>query len=95
MEQLRLRGWFVKSTHGSLYQSGFPDLYACHAQYGAKWIEVKQRTGYKFTPAQVETFGKLITNHIGIWVLVDWSSDELDKIHGAPNAWAYMMGAGI
>lgn len=89
---LELRGWFVKSTHGSAFQSGFPDLYATHKLYGARWIEVKLpgMKGSKFTTAQLLTFPKLRANGSGVWILTGASDSELEKLRKPSNLWEYM-----
>ena len=68
---LRMRGWFVKSTHGNLYQSGFPDLFCCHATYGPRWVEVKLpgMRGSHFTTAQLEIFPQMCACGAGVWVI--------------------------
>lgn len=66
--ELRRLGWFVKSTHGNAYQSGFPDLFACHHTYGHRWIEVKKSKGFKFTPAQQTEFPRFCAHGSKIWV---------------------------
>lgn len=68
IKELTIRGWFVKSTHGNAYQSGFPDLFCCHYTYGHRWLEVKKPKGYKFTPAQIEWFPKFCANGSKIWI---------------------------
>ena len=71
IKELRNKLWFVKDTHGNMYQSGFPDLYCVHRRYGARWLEVKtpSRSGSSaFTPAQLETFPDLVAHGAGVWV---------------------------
>ena len=87
------RGWYVKPTHGNMYQSGFPDLYATHSRYGCRWIEVKdpKRTGDVFTRAQHEEFPKLSANGTGIWVLVGATQTEYDKLFKKPNWWTFLQ----
>jgi len=84
---LELDGWFVLETYGSLYQSGFPDLYACKRGHGQRWIEVKNPQGYKFTPEQLETFPRMDCEGVPIWIL---TSDNLSPIHGPPNWRTYL-----
>lgn len=90
---LRERGWFVLRTHGNMFQSGFPDNYAVHPKYGARWIEVKlpDATQSKFTPAQLDTFPQLIRHGAGVWVLTGASKEEYEKLFRPGNAWSYMM----
>lgn len=89
-----LRGfeWFVKETHGSVFQSGLPDLYATHRRYGPRWIEVKlpEMKGSKFTPAQLETFPMLCANGSGVWILTGCTDDEYKKLF-KPYNWYTMM----
>jgi hypothetical protein len=88
---LRYRGWFVKSTHGNMYQSGFPDLFCTHYQYGHRWIEVKDpnRSGDPFTPAQRENFPLLCANGSGVWVLTAATESEYKKLFTKHNWWQY------
>jgi hypothetical protein len=92
IEMLMKKGWFVKSTHGNLYQSGFPDLFACHSTYGHRWVEVKlpDRRGEPFTPAQIETFPKLCANGSGVWVLVAATESEYKKLFSHHNWYTYL-----
>lgn len=88
---LEYKGWFVKSTHGNMYQSGFPDLYCTHRSYGQRWVEVKLPGMHrsKFTPAQLETFPKLIQNGSGVWIITAATYEEYDKLFEKCNYWKY------
>jgi hypothetical protein len=90
---LRDKGWYVLTTHGNMYQSGFPDLYATHSVRGIRWIEVKdpERSGDVFTVAQHETFPKLAAYGTGIWVLTGASESEYEKLFKKPNWWMYLQ----
>lgn len=94
INELQKRGWIVKSTHGNLYQSGFPDLFATHKTYGQRWIEVKrpERTGDIFTPAQREFFPLLCANGSGVWVLTGETEDQLKLLRERPNALKLIIG---
>lgn len=85
---LRGQGWFVKSTVGTIYSQGFPDLYATHPLYRARWIEVKNPKGYVFTPAQITTFPLFTANGVGVWVLT--SAKEIPLLFGPHNWWKYL-----
>lgn len=89
---LTLKGWYVRATHGSMYQCGFPDLFACHSSYGHRWIEVKlpRMKGSKFTPAQLDQFPKMCANGSGVWVLVNDSEDEYLKLFKKFNWYTYL-----
>ncbi len=91
---LTLKGWFVKSTHGNLYQQGFPDLFATHTKYGARWIEVKNAEKYSFTPGQIEWFPKFVANGSGIWILTDATEVEYQKLFKPCNWWQFLSVAG-
>lgn len=82
---LQVRGWYVKSTHGNQFQSGFPDLYASHPKYMSRWIEVKNATAYSFTNAQRIEFPLLAAHGVGIWILCDATDCEYNKLFKPPN----------
>ena len=92
---LTLRGWYCMETHGNLYQWGFPDVYATHSTYGARWIEVKlpDMKGSKFTPAQLEHFPKLRANGTRIWILTAATEYEYAKLFKPDNIGFYLMEA--
>lgn len=87
---LRGLGWHTITTHGSLYQSGVPDVFACHSRYGQRWIEVKNPKSYKFTGAQLEEFPKICANGSGVWVLIAATDDEYAKLFKSPNWFTYL-----
>lgn len=88
---LRIRQWIVKETHGNMYQHGFPDIYAAHAKYGARWIEVKNPVAYSFTPGQLEFFPLLASANIGVWILVAATQDEYLKLWQPANYYEYLQ----
>lgn len=79
-------GWFCKETHGNEFQSGFPDVFACHLSYGSRWIEVKQPTGFKIKDSQHETFHEFSKRNIGVWILTADTQWEVNKLL-APDNW--------
>ena len=87
---LRYREWFVKETVGSMYQSGFPDLYCSHSVWGARWIEVKNPLAYRFTPAQIQDFPKFCAHGAGIWVLTAATEEEYQKLN-RPCNWTHYL----
>lgn len=92
IKYLKVRDWYVMVTHGNMYQSGFPDLYATHSQYGPRWIEVKNAAGrWEFTPAQMECFPKLMAHGTRIWILSAATKEEYDKLFKPDNAFHYFM----
>ncbi len=86
--ELTQHGWYVYETFGSIYQSGWPDLYACHYDFGARWIEVKNPTSYSFTPAQLEYFPLMVAHGCGVWVLT--GAGQIGKLFEGPNWWTYL-----
>ena len=88
IEWLEARQWFVKPTHGSMYQSGFPDLYCTHEQYGKRWVEVKllEMKGSKFTKAQIIEFPKFIAHGTPIWILTKVCEQEYRKLFDQKEA---------
>ncbi len=70
IKELRNLEWFVKVTHGNMYQFGFPDLFCAHRLYGHRWVEVKNPKAFSFTKAQREFFPQFCANGSGIWVAV-------------------------
>lgn len=77
-------------THGNAYQNGFPDLYVTHSKYGARWVEVKNLAKYEFTAAQREKFPQFVASGAGIWILVDATETEYNKLFKACNWWQYL-----
>lgn len=73
-------------THGNMFQSGFPDLYAYHSKHGPRWIEVKNPLSYKFTEAQLRNFPKMGR----VWILVAATQAEYEKLWLPPNWWTYI-----
>lgn len=90
IKMLRGREWLVKPTHGSMFQYGFPDLYACHHRYGPRWIEVKNPKSYKFTPAQLEEFPRFSAAKAHIWILVGATEEEYQKLFKPENWFTYL-----
>jgi hypothetical protein len=90
IKYMRQRDWFIRSTHGNQYQSGFPDLFAAKRRYGMRWIEVKNPASYKFTDAQLESFPQFSKNGVGIWIMGEASDHEYARLFKAPN-WAHYL----
>jgi len=79
---LQSRGWYVEIMHGSLYQSGIPDLFCTHKIHGQRWIEVKLpgMQGSMFTKQQEDKFPKLSNNGAGVWILTAATDVEYKKL---------------
>jgi hypothetical protein len=87
---LKLKNWSVRSTHGNMMQYGFPDDYACHIRFGARWIEYKTPDHYCFTGAQLEYFPELNAHGIGVWVIIRATEDEYLKLFKPQNWFSYL-----
>jgi hypothetical protein len=87
---LKLRDWYVINMTGNEFQMGVPDLYACHKRYGARWIEVKRKDKYRFTPAQMDVFPELTAKGVGIWILTAATESEYKKLFGPANWWTFL-----
>jgi hypothetical protein len=78
--RLREGGWHCVDLYGHTFSHGFPDLYACHRDWGSRWIEVKARAA--FTPSQVRVFREMAAAGCGIWVL---HSADVTPLFRRPN----------
>lgn len=85
-----LNNWYCLETYGSAYQSGLPDVFACHRALGQRWIEFKNPAGYKFTPAQSDVFPRFAAEGVGIWILDGHSDAHLSLLNG-PAQWHTFM----
>ena len=91
IDMLRIKGWYVMVTHGGMFQSGFPDLYATHSSYGPRWIEVKNPVAFSFTAAQLDCFPKLVANGTRIWILTAATEEEYAKLFKDSNWYYYLL----
>jgi hypothetical protein len=80
----------VKETHGNAYQSGFPDVYATHAKWHQRWIEVKVPTSFSFTPAQLRDYPLMVANGSPIWILTAATDEEYRKLFKPCNLHEFM-----
>lgn len=83
---LQGRGWGVAITHGNKYQSGFPDLYVMHREYGTRWIDAKVEGRYSFTNQQKKTWSEWHYLHrVGIWIMTAGNQEQYDWLFKPPN----------
>lgn len=82
---LTMRGWYVKSTHGNAYQSGFPDLFCYHPDYGMRWVDIKNPLNYRYTKAQCQTWPVMEQYGCGVWIMVAATEEEYAKLFQPPN----------
>lgn len=89
---LKIRDWLVKKTHGNKFQSGLPDLFLAHREYGVRWVEVKLPTRGKnpFTAAQMTVFQEFAAKNVGVWVLVAATDNEYQKLWKPAN-WIWFL----
>lgn len=90
IDMLKLKDWHIESTHGNMYQHGFPDLYCMHLRYGTRWIEVKNPVKYSFTPAQLEKFPMFTAKGVGIWILTAATESQYQLLFGSPNWYTFL-----
>jgi hypothetical protein len=88
---LQAEGWFCKELHGDLFQYGMPDIFACKKGCGWRFIEIKNPHHYCFTAAQYETFPRLQSEGVGVWILT--SPDQLERLNKPANWHHYLDGA--
>lgn len=93
IKYLKLRGWYAKSLHGGKFQSGMPDIFTCHANYGIRLIEVKLpgMVGSKFTVAQKKEFPLMIKHGALIWILTGATDAEYAKLFKKQNCSEYLL----
>lgn len=85
IEFLEVRDWQVEHTHGSVYQTGFPDLYLAHLKWGQRWVDCKVAGKYSFTNAQKIKWPQWERKGIGIWILTAATEEEYAKLRQPPN----------
>jgi len=90
MRKLKGLDWLVKPTHGSALTEGWPDLYCHHKIHGQRWVEVKVKTQYSFTDAQLQWFPLFTAHGAGVWVLTDDSDEEYNKLFRPANWYFYL-----
>lgn len=84
------KGWSVLNTHGNKYQQGFPDKYCIHPKYGQRWVELKVKDKHVFTPSQLFWFPVFHACRVGIWIMVEASEGEYEKLFRPPNWYNYL-----
>jgi hypothetical protein len=80
-EYLENLGWTALNMHGNAFQKGIPDLYCWHDSLKQRWVEVKRKDSYRFTPDQLRVFPMIEGS--GIWIMR--GTDEYDVLFGPPN----------
>lgn len=85
---MRGKGWYVKKLHGSMFQSGLPDLFTAHLKFGQRLIECKHPSCCKLefgglSPSQRASFQELTDYGVQIWILT--GPEEYMKLFEPPN----------
>lgn len=80
VDYLEAEGWLVERMVGNAYQFGIPDLYCFHPLYGARWIDVKHPYQHTLTKAQRLKWPIWESFNCQIWILVDATQEEYDKL---------------
>lgn len=83
IQRLSALGWYVRHLPGSCGNVGWPDLFACHYQYGYRWIEIKNTKNYRFTDAQLKWFPQYRLFGWKVWFLQDHR--QTDILFKKPN----------
>lgn len=77
---LRLRGWYVRQTHGNAYSVGWPDLYCFHREHGTRWVDLKVLGQNRLTKAQCQVWPEMAAAGIGVWIMTSASEEEYGKL---------------
>jgi hypothetical protein len=86
---MQARGWLVERMIGNAFQYGIPDLYCAHPKYGQRWIDVKNPGDYEFTKHQKWKWPIWDKYGVGIWIIVDATEEEYEKLFQPPNWRSY------
>ena len=83
---LEQRGWTVEETHGNVYQTGLPDLFAWHPTYDLfRWVDVKNPDAYRFTKHQCQKWVTWEKAGLGVWIMTEATEQEYSKLFKPPN----------
>lgn len=82
---LTARGWHVEIMHGNQFQHGIPDLWTWHAQWNFRWIDTKTPKKNSLTKRQCQKWPIWEKKGIGVWIMVEATQAEYDKLMGPPN----------
>jgi hypothetical protein len=83
---LEARGWLVERMIGNAFQTGVPDLYCHHPNWGYRWIDVKRPgKNYSFTKAQRRKWPEWESKGVGIWILNAATQEQYDLLFKKPN----------
>jgi hypothetical protein len=82
---LAVRGWKVEKMHGNAFQSGIPDLFLWHTEYGHRWVDVKVAGSYEFTKAQITKWPEWEEAGLGVWIMTEANNTEYANLFKPAN----------
>ena len=88
--KLLTKGWtIIDKVGGSVYTTGWPDLFCFHPTHGVRWIETKALGG-KLKPSQVKRFDRWRKAGLGVYVLEN--EKHYYRLFKPPNWENYIRG---
>lgn len=82
---LKNKGWYTKIMHGNQFQSGIPDLFCYHKEYGMRWIDAKNPKRYSYTVAQIKLWPVLESHGCGVFILFEGDAANYKLLFQPPN----------
>lgn len=82
---LQDRDWHVTILHGNKFQSGMPDLFTYHIEYGLRLIDAKNPIRYSYTVAQIKLWPKLEAVGCGVFILFEGDALNYSFLFNPPN----------
>lgn len=86
---MEARGWLVEKVTASAYLIGWPDVFACHREFGQRWIEMKRPNVGRLNDDQRRVFMKWHNAGVRIWVVT--SVEEYGLLFKEPNWFWYTL----
>jgi hypothetical protein len=85
VEFLASCGWLVEPMLADAFQTGLPDFYCHHPQWGERWVEVKRADNYTFTLRQRQKWPGWEASGVGIWILTAATEEQYGLLFKDPN----------
>ena len=82
---LEARGWLVERIIGVAAQSGLPDLYCYHKDFGSKWIDIKVKGNCTMTPRQCQKWPVWEAKGRDIHIMYEATEEDYRNIFGPAN----------
>lgn len=86
---MQSKGWLLLKITGSIYQVGYPDVYATHKEHGPRWIETKRPESGKLSSEQIEVFTALTAHGAGVWIME--TVEDYPNLFGRANWWRWCV----